>query len=142
MNKIVQNKAVNNRKNRVRILFALLVLAMLLFLASILKTISSQRRIPSAHTTIHDRAFRGAIISADNYTLSNSKKYYQAVVRGASIKPEKKELFIKLFLFTVALMKINYATLLLTPKVEKNNATLFSQKPLTQALPCNLKHSP
>ena len=97
MNKIVQNKAVNNRKNRVRILFGFLVLAMLLFLFSIFKTIYSKRRIPSNTTTIHDRAFRGAIISADNYTLSSSKKLYQAVIRGASIKPEKKELFIKLF---------------------------------------------
>jgi len=97
MNQVIQNKAINNRKNRVRILFAFLMLAMLLFLISIFKTITSDRRIPSRHTTIHDRAFRGAIISADNYTLSSSKKYYQATVRGASIKPEKKELFIKLF---------------------------------------------
>jgi len=97
MSNTVQNKAVNNRTNRVRILFGFFVLAMLLFLFSILKTIDSERHIPSKNTTIHNRAFRGAIISADNYRLSSSKKLYQAVIRGASIKPEKKELFIKLF---------------------------------------------
>lgn len=97
MNKSIQNKAINNRTKRVRILFGFLVLAMLLFLFSILKTIASDRRIPTPHKTMHDRAFRGAVISADNYTLSNSQKKYQAVIRGESIKPEKKDLFIKLF---------------------------------------------
>jgi len=74
-----------------------LVLAMSLFLFSILKTVSSKRDIPSHNTIIHDRSFRGAIISADDYTLSSSKKTYQAVIRGASIKPKKRALFIKLF---------------------------------------------
>ncbi len=78
-------------------LFILLVIAVTLFLLSILKTITSDRRIPSHHSTIHDRSFRGAIISADNYTLSSSQKTYQAVIRGASINPEKKAIFIKLF---------------------------------------------
>ncbi|TNF43249.1 MAG: penicillin-binding protein 2, partial [Epsilonproteobacteria bacterium] len=33
----------------------------------------------------------------DGYTLSSSQKTYQAVIRGASIVPEKKALFVKLF---------------------------------------------
>ncbi|HEY9128596.1 MAG TPA: penicillin-binding transpeptidase domain-containing protein [Sulfurovum sp.] len=70
---------------------------MVVFLFSVLKTISSDRRIPSDNTTIHDRSFRGSIISQDGYTLSSSQKTYQAVIRGASIVPEKKALFVKLF---------------------------------------------
>ena len=97
MNKEIQNKAIHQRKNKISFLFLLLLLAMSIFLFSVLNTISSDRRIPSHNTTIYDRSFRGAIISADDYTLSSSQKTYQAVIRGASIDPEKKALFVKLF---------------------------------------------
>ncbi len=97
MSKEINNKATNQRSLKVLVLFILLVIAVILFLLSILKTITSDRRIPSPHATIHDRSFRGAIISADDYTLSSSQKTYQAVIRGASINPEKKAIFIKLF---------------------------------------------
>jgi len=95
--KEIQNKAIHQRKNKISLLFLLLLLAMGIFLFSVLKTISSDRRIPSHHSTIHDRSFRGAIISADGYTLSSSQKTYQAVIRGASIDPDKKALLVKLF---------------------------------------------
>lgn len=97
MDKTTQNKAIDQRKNKITILFLLLVLLMGIFLFSVLKTISSDRRIPSHHSTIYDRSFRGAIISKDGYTLSRSQKTYQAVIHGASIVPEKKALFVKLF---------------------------------------------
>lgn len=97
MDKEIQNKAILQRKNKVGFLFLLLATVMLFFLFSVLKTISSDRRIPSDHNTIYDRSFRGAIISADDYTLSSSDKTYQAVIRGDSIEPDKKPLFVKLF---------------------------------------------
>lgn len=97
MNKEIQNRAMHQRQYKILILFGILVVLIALFLYSVLNTISSDRRIPSHNSTIHDRSFRGAIISADNYTLSRSHKTYQAVVRGASVKKEKRELFIKLF---------------------------------------------
>ena len=97
MSKEIQNKAIHQRKYKITVLFLLLVLAMSIFLFSVLRTVTSERKIPSHNTIIHDRSFRGAIISADNYTLSNSQKTYQAVIRGASIKPKKRALFIKLF---------------------------------------------
>jgi len=97
MNKKQKNTVIHQRKYKITGLFLILAIAMLIFLSSVLKTISSDRRIPSHNSTIHDRSFRGSIISADNYTLSNSQKTYQAVIRGESIVPEKKEVFIKLF---------------------------------------------
>ena len=97
MAKKTVNKAIHQRKYRITGLFIILSIAMLVFLLSVLKTITSERRIPSHNSIIHDRSFRGNIISADNYTLSASQKTYQAVIRGASIVPEKKEAFIKLF---------------------------------------------
>ncbi len=97
MNKNIKNQAVLNRKNKIFFLFILIVTAMSIFLFSILKTITSDRRVPSNTSTIHDRSLRGAIISQDGYRLSDSQKTYQAVIRGASIHPDKKALFVKLF---------------------------------------------
>ncbi len=97
MSKENNNKATNQRSLKVLVLFILLAIAVMLFLFSVINTITSDRRIPSHYSTIHDRSFRGAIISADNYTLSSSQKTYQAVIRGASIDPDKKAVFIKLF---------------------------------------------
>ena len=97
MNKNIKNQAVLNRKNKISFLYILIFTAMAIFLFSVLKTIGSDRRVPSNTSTIHDRSLRGAIISADGYRLSDSQKTYQAVIRGASIVPEKKALFVKLF---------------------------------------------
>jgi len=97
MNQEIKNRALQQRTSKITWLFILLVIAMSLFLFSVLGTISSDRRIPSQNATIHDRSFRGNIISADNYTLSSSHKTYQAVIRGESIDPGKKAMFIKLF---------------------------------------------
>lgn len=95
--KQIQNEAILNRKNKIMFLYLLILLAMTIFLFSILRTINSDRRVPSNNITILDRSFRGSIISADGYTLSSSQKTYQAVIRGASINPDKKALFVKLF---------------------------------------------
>jgi len=95
--KTVQNQAIHHRKNKIFFLYLIIFLAMSIFLMSILKTIGSDRRVPSNTTTIHDRSYRGAIVSADGYTLSDSQKTYQAIVRGSSIDPDKKALFVKLF---------------------------------------------
>ncbi len=97
MAKEKSNKAMHQRKYKISGLFVLLSIIILIFLFSVLKTITTERRIPSHNSILHDRSFRGDIISADNYTLSASQKTYQAVIRGASIVPEKKEVFIKLF---------------------------------------------
>ena len=97
MEKDKVNKVINQRKYKISFLFVFLFIAISIFLFSVLKTVSQERHIPRHNTKLHDRAFRGNIISEDNYTLSSSLKTYQAVIRGESITPGKKELFIKLF---------------------------------------------
>ncbi|SFV50803.1 Cell division protein FtsI [Peptidoglycan synthetase] [hydrothermal vent metagenome] len=97
MNKHIKNQAIRNRTNKISFLYILIVVAIGIFLFSILKTITSDRHVPSNTITIHDRSFRGSIISADGYTLADSEKTYQAVIRGSSISKEKKPLFVKLF---------------------------------------------
>ena len=95
--KEINNKAMKQRSLKILLLFILLTIAIVIFLFSVLRTIQSDRRIPSHNATLHDRSFRGSIISADGYTLSSSQKTYQATVRGASIRPDKRALFIKFF---------------------------------------------
>lgn len=95
--KEIQNKTIHLRTNKITFLFFFILLAMGIFLSSVFHTIHAKRRIPSQNVTITDRSFRGSIISADHYTLSSSQKTYKAIVRGKSIDPDKKALFIKLF---------------------------------------------
>ncbi|NOZ90357.1 MAG: penicillin-binding protein 2 [Epsilonproteobacteria bacterium] len=97
MSKQIVNKAIKKRTIRVTILFSAFSLLMVIFLISILKIILTDRKVPNQYTTIHDRAFRGKIISKDGYTLSYSQKIYTATIVGASIDPKKRDLFIKLF---------------------------------------------
>jgi cell division protein FtsI (penicillin-binding protein 3) len=97
MNKNIENLALHQRKNKVTFLFILLIIAIAIFLSSVLKTILSERHIPSQFAIRNDRSLRGDIISADNYTLSRSQKTYQAVIRGASIDPAKRGAFVRLF---------------------------------------------
>ncbi|MEA1880077.1 MAG: penicillin-binding protein 2 [Campylobacterota bacterium] len=117
---------INQRKSKITILFWLLAIGMGIFLLSIIQTISNERRIPSHNTTLHDRSFRGSIISADNYTLANSQKTYQAVIRGASIKPEKREVFIKLFSIyaNISEKKIRASLTYKSGKYRQRNITL------------------
>lgn len=95
--KEINNKAMKQRSLKILLLFILLTIAIVIFLFSVLRTIQSDRRIPSHNATLYDRSFRGSIISADGYTLSSSQKTYQATVRGTSIRPDKRALFIKFF---------------------------------------------
>jgi len=97
MNKNIENLALRQRTNKIIILYGLLLLGMAIFLFSVAKTILSPRDIPRRNTVIHDRSLRGEIISADNYTLSRSQKTYRAVIHGASIDPEKRKAFVRLF---------------------------------------------
>jgi len=88
---------ISQRKHKVSFLFFIIFLAISAFLYSVYKTIINYRDMPSYYSTIHDRSFRGSIISKDGYTLSSSQKVYTASIRGASIDPDKREIFIKLF---------------------------------------------
>ena len=78
-------------------LFSIIFLLMGIFLNSVYETLSSKRKLPSHSSTHYERALRGAIISADGFTLSRSEKIYSASIYYKSIKPQKMPLFVKLF---------------------------------------------
>jgi len=91
------NKIKRRRSTKLLVLFLLLILMIATFLSSVYRTIHSDRRIPSKTAIIKNRSLRGDIISKDNYIVSSSYKFYRAEVHAKSIRPNKKELFIKLF---------------------------------------------
>lgn len=97
MNQDTNNYYYSQKNTKILFLFLLFVLAFAIFLFSTLRTIFSDRDLPSHTSTINDRSIRGEIISKDNYTISKSQKIYQVGIRTESINPDNKELFISLF---------------------------------------------
>jgi len=63
MDKEIQNKALLYRKNKVAFLFLLLATVMLFFLGAVLKTIFSDRHIPSQNNTIYTTVPLGVLSS-------------------------------------------------------------------------------
>jgi len=97
MQENITNKAIKQKTRKISTLFIIFLVLLGVFFIAIVKTIVKDRKVPSQFVTIHDRSFRGKIISKDNYTLAHSQKSYTATIRGASLDPHKRELFIKLF---------------------------------------------
>jgi len=97
MQESITNQAIKQKTKKISTLFVLFIVLMAIFLIAIIKTIVMDRKVPSQYATIHDRSFRGKIVSKDGYALALSQKSYTATIRGASIDPNKRELFIKLF---------------------------------------------
>lgn len=97
MSQDTNNYYYSQKSTKILVLFLLFVLAFTIFLFSALKTIFSDRDLPSHTSIINDRSIRGEIISKDNYTISKSQKIYQVSIRAESINPDNKELFISLF---------------------------------------------
>ena len=85
------------RARKLYLLYILFVILIAIFLFTVFRIITSDRRIPPSVSVIHDRSLRGEIISKDGYIVSSSQKLYRASVYAAAIKPEKKDLFLKLF---------------------------------------------
>lgn len=86
-----------NKSKKIAILYALLVVGFLLFLAAMLATILKSRDLPSLYTKNSSKATRGSIISADGYHIATTVKLYKAIVNTHYIDPLKKDLFVKLF---------------------------------------------
>ncbi len=86
-----------NKSKKIAILYALLVIGFLLFLAAMLATVLKSRDLPSLYTKNSSKATRGSIISADGYHIATTVKLYKAIVNTHYIDPLKKDLFVKLF---------------------------------------------
>ena len=82
---------------KITLLFLFIILALGILIFSISNTINSHRKLPQLLTQKKELAVRGNIISADNFTISSSKKLYKASIDTRFLDLDKKELFITLF---------------------------------------------
>lgn len=86
-----------SKNKKIAILYVLIVVGFLFFLAAMLLTVLKPRDLPSLYTKNSSKASRGSIISADGFHIATTVKLYKAIVNTEYIDPLKKELFIKLF---------------------------------------------
>lgn len=86
-----------SKNKKIAILYALIVLGFVFFLAAMLVTVLKPRDLPSLYTKNSSKATRGSIVSADGYHIATTVKLYKAIVNTDYIDPLKKDLFIKLF---------------------------------------------
>jgi len=84
-----------NKSKKIAILYALLVIGFLLFLAAMLATVLKSRDLPSLYTKNSSKATRGSVISADGYHIATTVKLYKAIVNTHYIDPLKKRSFCK-----------------------------------------------
>lgn len=86
-----------NKSKKIFLLYALIFIGFLIFLAAMLATALKSRHMPSLYSMESSRAQRGSIISADGFHIASTKKLYKAVVNNRYIDPKKRDLFIELF---------------------------------------------
>jgi cell division protein FtsI (penicillin-binding protein 3) len=86
-----------NKSKKILLLYVLISLAFIVFLAVMLLTVVKARHMPSLYAKESSRAQRGDIISADGFHLATTKKLYKAVVDTRYIDPQKRKLFVQLF---------------------------------------------
>jgi cell division protein FtsI (penicillin-binding protein 3) len=79
------------------ILVLLILIAFIILVSSIGKTILNKRDLPSLLTVKKDLAVRGNIYSDDNFKIGTSQKIFSASIDTRCLDLEKKELFITLF---------------------------------------------
>lgn len=86
-----------NKSKKIVILFLLVALAFVVFLAVMGGKAVGQRHMPGLFTSSTTKAMRGSIISADGFHIALTRKLYKATVDTRNIDPDKRELFIQLF---------------------------------------------
>lgn len=86
-----------SRTLKILITFAVLISLCIIFFSVVIYKAITTRQSLSLSSAKTDIAVRGDIYSSDAFTLASSQKLYKVSVNTASIDPDKKELFIKLF---------------------------------------------
>ncbi len=86
-----------NKTKKIAILFIIILLALIILLISVSKTIADYRRLPTLNSAKHEMSVRGEIISADNFKIATSKKLYKASIDTRHLAKDKEELFLELF---------------------------------------------
>ncbi|HDX8144434.1 TPA: penicillin-binding protein 2 [Campylobacter fetus] len=85
-------------QSKIYVIFSFIVLGIILFLFVIFYRALLDRKLPKLQSSDFDSALRGSIISKDGFSIASSQKLYKAMVDTRNIDPNKKELFIKLYI--------------------------------------------
>ncbi len=88
---------IEKSKGRIVALYLLILLAFIMFIATMLKSSVIKQHLPSLYTSSTTKAVRGEIISADGFHIVTTQKLYKAEVDTRCIDPQKKRLFVELF---------------------------------------------
>lgn len=88
---------IQNKTKKVIIIFFLILTFLLILIASLFKTVSDNRNLPSLETKKKELAVRGDIISSDNFKIASTKKLYKASVDTRFLDKEKLDVFLNLF---------------------------------------------
>ncbi|NPA82778.1 MAG: penicillin-binding protein 2 [Epsilonproteobacteria bacterium] len=87
-----------HKKSKIVVIFLLLSVSLsILVLRFVYINLKEAENFPKLYKKETNTAIRGSIKSADDFTISNSKKLYKAVVNTYTIDPDKTDLFVKLF---------------------------------------------
>lgn len=85
-----------NKTKKVIIIFFFILIFLVILIASLFKTVSDNRNLPSLETKKKELAVRGDIISKDNFKIASTKKLYKVSVDTRFLDESKKELFLNL----------------------------------------------
>ena len=86
-----------NKSKKIFLLYGILFLGFLIFLAVMLLTVVKSRHLPSMVIKKSSKSERGSIVSADGFHIATTQKLYKAIVNTYYIDPKKEDLFIQLF---------------------------------------------
>ena len=91
----IQTENINKTK-KIIIIFFLILIFLTILVASLFKTVSDNRNLPSLDTKKNELAVRGDIISNDHFKIASTKKLYKISLDTRFLVEEKKELFLNL----------------------------------------------
>jgi len=82
---------------KISVLFLFFIVAVSIFLFSMLKTVFSPRNTPHLNASKEYVSLRGSIYSKERLTIASSDKLYKASIHAGYIHEDKKDLFAKVF---------------------------------------------
>ena len=93
----MKNKKKDTKISSVFIIFIFAPILLAIFLGAVYHWANTDRKLPRLHTVETNSAIRGAIITQDEYIVSNSTKLYKVSIDSRSIDKHKLDLFVKLY---------------------------------------------
>ena len=96
-NETQPTKEVRPKHLKIAVLFLFFIVAVSIFLFSMLKTVFSPRNTPTLKASKEYVSLRGSIYSKERLTIASSDKLYKASIHTGYIHEDKKDLFAKIF---------------------------------------------